>query len=191
MKTIIAAFFVIGAAVIFVFGALSFTVPSSSHDQDFLRLHIRANSNSVEDQDVKYLVKQQIVDELTPIFVDVTTKSQAMDMLAENLARIEEVADACLVANGFNYGVRAAIKSEHFPTRVYTVSNDKSAGANNSNNSVTLPEGIYDALIIELGSGTGDNWWCCIYPPLCFLENNIGGEQGVKYRSKLQEWLGK
>jgi stage II sporulation protein R len=147
-------------------------------EKDFLRLHIRANSNSDADQQVKYLVKQKIVDELTPVFAGVTTKKQAIDKLAENLEYIEQTANEVLFANGFNYSSRAAIKSELFPTRKYTTGQGFDT---------VLPEGIYDALILELGAGTGDNWWCVVYPPLCFLENNIGGDSGVKYRSKIQE----
>ena len=163
--------------MIFAFAGIGLTSAKASNEKDFLRLHIRANSNSTADQDVKYLVKQEIVNELTPIFVDVTTKKQAMEKLNDNLARIEDVANGVLHANGFTYTARAAIKSEHFPTRAY--------------NDVVLPDGLYDALIMELGTGSGDNWWCVVYPPLCFLENNIGGETGVKYRSKLQELIKK
>ena len=182
MKKFIAAFFIIGAIAIFAIATSGIAKGKPSEESDFLRIHVRANSNSTADQDVKYLVKQHVVDELTPIFASITTKAEAMDTLAENLAHIEKIGNFVLAENGFDYGCNAAIKSEHFPTRSYTLNQDSS---------VTLPEGVYDALILELGSGGGDNWWCVVYPPLCFLENNIGGDTGVKYKSKLQDLINK
>ena len=150
-----------------------------SEGNDFLRIHVCANSNSDADQNVIYTVKQSVVDALTPIFYDVTTKADAMQRLADNLDLIESTADSVLAANGFDYTAHAAIKSEYFPTRCYS----------NSDTDVTLPSGDYDALILDLGAGQGDNWWCVVYPPICFLENDIGGNQGVQFRSKLLEWL--
>jgi len=174
MKVIAGAVFVVGALVIFAVAGLGLVNPSTQN-HDFLRLHIRANSNSDADQAVKYLVKQQIVNELTPIFVDVVNRAQAMHALDANLTRIENIANKVLSENGFIYRAVADIRSEFFPTRAYM--------------DLTLPSGIYDALIITLGAGEGDNWWCVIYPPLCFLENNIGGEAGVRYRSRLLDLI--
>lgn len=174
MKKIVALLFVILGIAIVAFG-----LPQQSKgvSTDFLRLHIRANSNSVDDQDIKFEIRQEIVNELTPIFVNVTSKRAAMQALDNNLLRIEAAANRVLAAAGFEYKARAGLRTELFPTRHY--------------NEYSLPEGVYDALIINLGSGEGDNWWCVVYPPLCFLENNIGGDSGVKYRSKLQEIIKK
>jgi len=170
-KIAIGLAFVIGTILIIAFG-----LPSSGRGNsstEFLRLHIRANSNSHADQSVKFLVKQQVIDSFTPIFSQVTSRAQAMNVLAQNIAKIENISNQILQEGGFNYGTRAVLRSEHFPTRNY--------------HGLTLPAGYYDALIIELGSGAGENWWCVVYPPLCFLDNNIGGERGVIYRSRLQE----
>ena len=170
MKKVVALLFcVLGIAIV----VLGLPRETGATEADFLRLHIRANSNSADDQDIKFQIRQEVVNELTPIFVNVTSKDSAMRALQNNLGRIEEVADRVLLASGFDYTARASLRTELFPTRVY--------------NEHSLPEGIYDALIIDLGAGAGDNWWCVVYPPLCFLENNIGGDQGVIYRSKLQE----
>ena len=173
MKKLIALLFCIVGAAIVVLGLPAGERGGGAAAEDFLRLHIRANSNSAADQDVKYEVRREIVNELTPIFADVTSKRAAMQTLDANLGRIEAAANRVLAAAGFDYTARAGLRTEYFPTRNY--------------NEHTFPEGVYDALIINLGTGTGDNWWCCIYPPLCFLENNIGGDAGVKYKSKLEE----
>jgi stage II sporulation protein R len=170
-KFIALSFCIIGIAVVLL--GLPAVAGQGGIEEDFLRLHIRANSNLAVDQDVKYKVREEIVNELTPIFSNVTSKRAAMETLNANLGRIETVADRVLAAAGFDYTARADLRTEYFPTRSY--------------NEYSLPEGVYDALIINLGTGEGDNWWCVVYPPLCFLENNIGGDSGVKYKSKLQE----
>jgi len=179
MKAIICGIFIVGMVAIFAIAGMGLNNTPTNNERDFLRLHIRANSNSAEDQRVKYLVKQTIVNELTPVFYNVTGKQDAMTRLAQSLTLIENIANQTLASNGFNYTSSAAVTSEFFPTRSYTASNVN----------MVLPEGTYDALIIQLGAGRGDNWWCVIYPPLCFLNNNIGGEQGVRYRSRILDWF--
>lgn len=144
---------------------------STPYYDEYLRLHIRANSNTDVDQQVKYLVKQEVVTYLSDIAVKCTTKQIALTLIESELENIEAVADNCLKQNGFSYTSRATIKKEEFPTRVYE--------------GYTLEEGIYDALIIELGEGVGDNWWCVIYPPLCFCGEMDGGS--IKYRSLIYD----
>jgi len=140
---------------------------------DFLRIHIRANSNDSADQNVKYLVKNKIVDEMNVMLAQSRTKQQAIENISNNLTRIINVADNVLKENGFNYGCNAKISAENFPTRCY--------------DDVVLKAGIYDALIINLGSGKGDNWWCVVYPPLCFVNATDNGHNNIVYRSKLLE----
>ena len=136
----------------------------------YLRLHVRANSDSAADQAVKYEIKEAIVEYLTPVAASAESKEEAVAALEAALPGIERTANAVLAENGFAYLSRAEIRAEEFPTRVY--------------DGVTLEAGVYDALIVELGSGKGANWWCVVYPPLCFA-----GETGanVQYRSRIWE----
>ena len=76
-------------------------------------------------------------------------------------------------ARGYNYGARANVRAEEFPVRVY--------------GELTLEAGVYDALIVELGTGKGDNWWCVIYPPLCFTSASAD----VQYRSVIYDIINK
>ena len=140
-----------------------------SSNSDYLRVHIRANSNSEEDQAVKYKVRDGVVAFLTPTVAECKTKEEAMQKIGAKLSEAAAVADRILRENGYTYGARAEIRKEQFPTRVYE--------------DFTLEAGEYDALILELGSGSGDNWWCVVYPPLCFA----GGNQNVVYKSKIAE----
>ena len=137
----------------------------------YLRIHIRANSNGADDQAVKYEVKEAIVEFLMPVAASADDKEEAIALLRARLPEIEEVADGVLVENGFSYTARASVREEEFPTRVYE--------------GVTLEAGVYDALIVELGTGKGDNWWCVIYPPLCFSGEATGNN--VQYRSRIWE----
>ena len=100
-----------------------------------------------------------------------------MDAVNDNLTNIENVANDMLADNGFEYASNAYISKEHFPTRVY--------------GDVTLDADIYDAIIVELGSGEGNNWWCVVYPPLCFVNADEVSTAGFKYKSKLKEIIDK
>jgi stage II sporulation protein R len=139
---------------------------------EYLRIHVRANSNEENDQAVKYVVKDSIVELLTPIVEDCHSKAEARARLQENLPNIIAVANALLKQQGYGYGARATLRFEEFPTRVYS--------------SLTLPAGAYEALVVELGEGKGDNWWCVVYPPLCFSSGRaVVGD--VVYKSKIAE----
>lgn len=142
-------------------------------DTDYLRIHVRANSNSQTDQSIKYIVKDEVVKFITPYAAQCTDKEKAMEIISGILPEIEEVCDRVLAEHGFSYKSRASVRAEEFPTRVY--------------GDLTLESGLYDALIIELGSGTGDNWWCVIYPPLCFTS----GSADVRYRSAIWDIINK
>ena len=138
-------------------------------DNDYLRIHVRANSNDAVDQDIKYKVKDEVVKFLTPYASQCVNKDKAKEIIGGILGDIEKVCDRVLKENGFTYTSRASVREEEFPTRVY--------------GELTLEQGVYDALIIELGSGTGDNWWCVIYPPLCFTSPTAD----IKYRSLIYD----
>ena len=153
--------------------AVILAVPSSSGNADFLRIHIRADSNDQADQNVKFQVKSAVVDYLTPYLANATTKQQAMSVVKAHLSEIERVCDMVLAANGFTYTSRARLCQEEFPDRSY--------------GDVTLKAGVCDALIIELGSGSGNNWWCVVYPPLCFVGGESNGTNSIVYKSKLVE----
>ena len=139
----------------------------------YLRVHIRADSNESAAQAVKYKVRDAVVEFLTPTVADCATKGAAMEKIEQQLAEIEKVAERVLRENGFSYGARASLRREEFPTRIYS--------------DTTLEAGEYDALILELGSGKGDNWWCVVYPPLCFTS----GGGNVIYKSKIAEIIKK
>ncbi len=167
MKSLSISFLV---CFIIVLSAVGVYLNKSQVNTEYLRIHVRAESNSQEDQEIKYKVKDAVVEYLTPHIASVKTKEQAKKMLKGNLNEIEKVANGVLRENGFDYTCRAKLAREEFPTRVYQ--------------DYTLEQGIYDALILELGSAKGDNWWCVVYPPLCFTGE---GHNQYIYKSKILE----
>ena len=146
---------------------------SGGVDSEIIRIHIRANSNDQIDQAVKYRVKEQIVEYLTPLLSTCTDRQSAERVIKSNLVQIEYVADQVLKVNNFDYTTNAKLNNEYFPDRVY--------------DGYVVESGYYDALILELGSGTGDNWWCVVYPPLCFVNTTYTNGNGIVYKSKLLE----
>ncbi len=162
-------------AVIFLFGLmigaiLVFGEKKQSDNQTFLRIHIRANSNMEEDQNIKYMVKDTLVAYLTPRIAEGTTIEKAKDIVKSELLNLETITNKVLGENKYPYTSKAVLNNEAFPTRAY--------------DGMVLESGYYDALVVNLGTGEGDNWWCVVYPPLCF----VGEENGqVVYKSKLVE----
>jgi stage II sporulation protein R len=163
---------IISVIVIVVIFALSpIKIVGETANYQYLRIHIRANSNSIDDQNVKYKVKDAVVDALIPLLSDVQSFDDAVITIEQNLDYIENVANEVLLNENFDYISSAKIGKEYFPTRVYE--------------NLTLEEGVYDAVVLNLGSGTGDNWWCLVYPAFCFT--NSTNSDNVVYISKIWE----
>lgn len=168
MKKVVAIFFLI-------FCGLNLCACSKT-GEEILRIHIRANSNSDIDQSVKLDVRDSVIDYITPLIASCENCEEVKSVLDSSLKAIESISDSVLNENGFEYVSRASIRNEYFPTRSY---GDK-----------VFPADYYDALIVELGSGQGDNWWCVAYPPLCFVGEDVGGSN-FRYKSKLLELINK
>lgn len=171
--------FVIIAALVLLLVVINFVFADKDEDSgvnaDYLRIHIRANSNSEADQNIKYEVKAAVVDALTPELQGVTSKKDAMKIIEKNISEIDDVCENVLRQHGYYYGAETRLCQESFPARTY--------------GELTLESGVYDALIVDLGSGEGDNWWCVVFPPLCFVPDGDG--EKVTYKSLIVEWFEK
>lgn len=124
-----------------------------SIEDEVFRLHILANSDSREDQQLKLMVRDGVIDYTDELFKSCKSKDEAMALTEAHLEDICQHAQGILEKNGSDYPVEACITKMHFNTRVYE--------------NFTLPAGRYDALRIKIGSGEGHNWWCMIFPALC------------------------
>ncbi len=125
--------------------------------ESVLRLHIRANSDETYDQELKIKVRDALLKEFEPELRGADTKEELIEVINENHDRIIEVAEKIVKDNGYNYKVTAKVGEAFLETKKY--------------GNVYLPAGDYDALIIEIGSGQGKNWWCVLFPPLCYVED--------------------
>ena len=141
-----------------------------------IRIHIRANSNSEQDQAVKLKVRDEITEYLSGRLDGCKSKEDARRTLEKEKPNLVKIANRTLYANDFEYKASIALKNEYFPDRKY--------------DGYDFPEGNYDALIIYLGEGVGDNWWCVAFPPLCFCPESDDSEK-VVYKSWVKEWLDK
>ena len=151
--------------------------------QNLIRLHVLANSNLPQDQDLILKVRDTILAETREILAGVADKQEAQELLLANKEKLAAAAQARVLQAGFTYSVSVRIGKFHFPFREY--------------GDFSLPVGIYDAVRVEIGSAAGDNWWCVLFPPLCLadldgtnnglLRVNEGGE-GNSYAFRLKIW---
>ncbi|MBQ7329481.1 MAG: stage II sporulation protein R [Oscillospiraceae bacterium] len=128
--------------------------------ENLIRLHVVANSDSSEDQDIKLQVKDAVVGYLQPFVKDFANKKQAMEFVADNLSSIQQVANAVLQEQGKEDRAAVYLGSETFDTRHYET--------------FSLPAGVYDSLRIQIGEGNGKNWWCVVFPSLCLPATSDG-----------------
>lgn len=128
--------------------------------EEVLRFHVRANSDSEEDQRVKMLVKERVVSYLQLILDQAESAEESKELVLQHLCEVEELAEQVLTEEGCDYGVHISVGKSDFPEKVY--------------GDCRFPAGEYEALILELGEGEGHNWWCMLYPGLCFFDDAYG-----------------
>lgn len=133
---------------------------SSDLSNSVFRLHILANSDSEEDQALKLLVRDNVLSYMKEISSNVSSKEEVISLMNEHLDDFYGIAHKTILDNGFDYDVRLQIGEFDFPTKVY--------------GDISLPAGNYDALRIEIGEAEGHNWWCVMFPTLCFVDVSSG-----------------
>lgn len=126
---------------------------SEQISEEVFRLHILANSDSREDQELKLKVRDDILAAGEKLFKTSNSLEETIALCKKNLDLFQNTAENCLKENGSDYGVKAYVDKEYFNTREYE--------------KFTLPSGIYNALKIEIGQGKGHNWWCVMFPAIC------------------------
>ncbi|HHT57625.1 stage II sporulation protein R [Herbinix luporum] len=124
--------------------------------KEIIRFHVVANSDSDEDQNLKYQVKDAVLKTLYPYLKDVDNINHARAILKEKLPLIEEVASKVIKDKGYTYSVLASYSNCYFPLKVY--------------GDYTFPPGTYQAVQVKIGKAQGKNWWCVMFPPLCFVD---------------------
>ena len=124
------------------------------------RLHVIANSDSAEDQNLKYIVRDNIINYMKSLTENAKSKEETINLVSCHLSDFEDIANKTIKDNGFDYKAKVSIGNFNFPTKKY--------------GDISFPAGYYDALKIQLGNSNGQNWWCVLYPSLCFIDISSG-----------------
>lgn len=124
------------------------------------RLHVIANSDSNEDQDLKYKVRDKLIEYMKSLTTNISSKEEVIKIANNHISDFESIAKEVITENGFDYDVKVEIGNFSFPTKQY--------------GDISFPAGFYDALKVEIGSAKGQNWWCVMFPPLCFVDVTSG-----------------
>lgn len=156
---------------------LSFSYSNSVQSDlsgNLIRLHIIANSDSQADQQIKLHVRNKIIEAVGQDFSHIRDKKAYRAELTKRTAEIKQIADLILAENGVPYKSEVSFEKQYIPRKSY--------------DGLILPEGSYEGLMVRLGDAQGQNWWCVVYPPLCFTESTCG-ELSDEAKDYLKETL--
>lgn len=154
-------FFVLLFAFYFFICAYSYVnAVSTDISSSVFRLHVLANSNSDEDQNLKLLVRDEILEYTNNLIDTSMSREEVISTLEKNINSLYDIAYSTIKSNGYDYDVNINIGNFLFPTKSY--------------GDISLPAGYYDGIRIEIGKAEGNNWWCVMFPPLCFVDVTSG-----------------
>lgn len=125
-----------------------------------IRFHVIANSDSKEDQSLKLKIRDKILAYISPKLKVSSSLDESRKILKENDEEVKKIALKVIKDNGYDYSVSTTFGREDFPVKTY--------------GNITLPQGNYEAYRVIIGSGKGKNWWCVMFPPLCFVDITKG-----------------
>lgn len=160
-----------------------------SIQNNVVRLHIRAASDSAQDQLLKYKVRDAVLENCSCYFDNVHSAEEAAYAAEASLQHIQETAEKTVAENGYTYSVNVKFAKEAFSEIVY--------------DGFTMPAGVYDAVRIDIGNADGHNWWCVMYPPLCLPAASDDADeifsddekemltkpQKFRFRLKIADWI--
>ena len=158
-KTCFLLVFLLFIYVIFCAKSYSNAVSSELSNAVF-RLHVLANSDSDQDQQLKLKVRDALLSYMNTLCSDCNTKEEAITIANEHKDDFQKIAENTIIENGYNYSIKIKINNFYFPTKSY--------------GDISLPAGYYDALRVEIGEAKGQNWWCVMFPSLCFIDISSG-----------------
>jgi len=140
-----------------------------------IRFHVIANSDNEEDQNLKLKVKNKVIDYLYPYLNASKSLDESRKIIKDRMQEVKKLAEEVIKDNNYEYGIQVELSRENFP--------DKSYG------NITLPQGNYEAFRIIIGDGQGRNWWCVMFPPLCFVDESKAEVEYDKTEDKIKSNL--
>lgn len=144
--------------------------------ENIIRFHVIANSDSSEDQALKLKVKDKLVERLSPLLNSAASIDEARRIISSNIDTIKQTAEETIKQYGYDYPVNVSLGDCFFPLKIY--------------GSCTFPPGVYEALRVRIGEAEGKNWWCVMFPPLCFVDDTysiVDDETDKKLKNILTE----
>ena len=133
---------------------------SNDISNSVFRLHVIANSNSEKDQNLKYIVRDNLLEYMNSLCSNCSSKEDAITLAQKHINEFKNIATETIKKEGYSYNVTVEIGNFEFPTKTY--------------GDISLPAGYYDALRVKIGEAKGQNWWCVMFPPLCFVDVTSG-----------------
>lgn len=133
---------------------------SENLSNSVFRLHVIANSDTQEDQDLKYIVRDKLIEYMNTLSQSCSSKEEVIKTSQDNLNKFKQIAEDTIREQGYSYPVEVEIGIFEFPTKTY--------------GDISFPAGYYDALRVKIGEAKGKNWWCVMFPPLCFVDVTTG-----------------
>ncbi|EPY6470077.1 stage II sporulation protein R [Clostridium sporogenes] len=173
MLSIIVIFFIAFNSFNLVYGSTSSEQKNISNK--IIRFHVLANSDSIEDQSLKLKIKDEIIKYMMPKLDKSNSIDESRKILKENDKEIKKIAENIINKNGYKYSVNTYLGQEQFPIKTY--------------GNITLPQGQYEAYKIVIGNGQGQNWWCVMFPPLCFVDVTKGEVSTKETEQKMKKVL--
>ncbi|KGM98375.1 peptidase [Clostridium novyi A str. 4552] len=140
-----------------------------------IRFHVIANSDSTEDQALKLKVRDNVLKYISPKLKNSKSIDESREIIKENNDVINKIAEKTVEENGYTYTVKSKLSHENFPVKTY--------------GNITLPQGNYEAYRIIIGNGQGHNWWCVMFPPLCFTDITKGDVEVKKTDDMMKKTL--
>lgn len=140
---------------------------------EIIRFHVLANSDSDEDQKLKLKVRDKVIEYVSEGLKSCTDLDEARSFIVENKSTIETIAKNVVDENGYSYSVTSMLSRENFPDKVY--------------GDLVFPQGEYEAYRILIGNSEGQNWWCVMFPPLCFVDGTKDAVDSKEIEEKLNE----
>ncbi len=142
-----------------------------------IRFHVIANSDDDDDQKLKLKVKDKVIESLYPYLNESNSIEESRKIISDKEDEIIKIANSVIKEEGYNYNISIKLERDNFPEKEY--------------GSIVLPQGNYEAFKIIIGNGNGKNWWCVMFPPLCFVDVTKGQVEEDKTKNELDKEIAK
>lgn len=145
--------------------------------KEAIRIRVIANSNDEYDKSIKSEVKDIVEDEMYYLLKDTLDINKARNLINDDLSNLDSKVDEFLKSKNYNLGYDINFGYNYFPSKEYK--------------GIKYDEGMYESVVVTLGSGKGDNWWCVMFPPFCLIEAHDNGTTDIEYRWLIKDLINK